>query len=138
MKAGVTGTQNGWTKAQRMMFTLIIAELDITEWHHGDCIGVDAQATMVVRQRFGMDIVHCHPPEDPKKRAYVSGHVIYSTKPYKERNVDIATAVEILFVIPRTHTAKEAPRSGTWYTYRQAKALERRIIGIGPRGERFE
>ena len=136
MKAGVTGTQHGWTKAQQMMFTLIIAELDITEWHHGDCVGVDAQATAAVRQRFGMEVVHCHPPNIGKKRAYISGHIIYSVKPYLERNQDIAHVVEVLFVIPQT--LQPVQRSGTWYTFRHAKALGRRIIGIGPRGERFE
>jgi len=135
MKAGITGTQHGWTEAQRIQFTLMVSEMEITEWHHGDCEGVDEQASLVVRRRFGADCIHSHPPEDPKKRAYVPSGTIYEEKPYKVRNVDIATAVETLFVIPRTYTEREAPRSGTWHTYRQGMKLKRRVILILPSGE---
>ena len=135
MKAGVTGTQHGWTEAQRIQFTLMVSEMDIVEWHQGDCEGVDEQSTKVVVRRFGEDVLHTHPPEDPKKRAFVQGGKIHPEKPYRERNIDIATAVETLFVIPNIYTAKEAPRSGTWMTYRQAVKLGRRTILITPSGE---
>jgi len=39
VKVGVTGTQKGWTESQRAGFTLLIAELEIDEFHHGDCVG---------------------------------------------------------------------------------------------------
>jgi len=136
MKVGVTGTQQGWTRAQKTAFILLIADLDITEFHFGDCIGVDEQAARTVRSRFGMDILHCHPPDNPKKRAYVSGGTIYPEKPYLERNKDIAHAAELVIVLPRT--AEPSNRSGTWHTYRCAIALDKGIIVIGPGGERLE
>lgn len=135
MKAGVTGTQLGWTEAQRVQFTLMVSEMDITEWHHGDCKGVDDQASLVVRRRFGQDVIHSHPPDNEKKRAYVPSGPVYPMKPYLRRNDDIVDAVETLFVIPRTYTAKEAPRSGTWYTYRRAIKAGKRVILILPSGE---
>ena len=125
---GVTGTQHGWTEAQRVQFTLMVAELDVTEWHHGDCIGVDDQASEVIRLRFGQDIIHAHPPDDDRKRAYVPSGPSHPLKPYLERNWDIAKAVETLFVIPKTR--KKLVRSGTWHTYRAAKACKKRIIVI--------
>jgi len=136
VRAGVTGTQHGWTEAQRIQFTLMVSEMDITEWHHGDCEGVDDQASKVVSRRFSSNILHSHPPDNPKKRAYIpSGTTYYPPIPYLERNKDIAHAVEVLFVIPKVYTEKEAPRSGTWHTYREATKLGRRIILILPSGE---
>jgi len=136
MIVGVTGTQQGWSRAQKVAFTLLIADLDITEFHHGDCYGADEQAARAVKNRFGLDKLHCHPPDNPKKRAYVSGGVIYPEKEYKLRNKDIARAVELLIVLPRT--AKKSIRSGTWHTYRCALAMDKKIIVIGPAGERLE
>jgi len=133
MKAGVTGTQHGWTEAQRIQFTLMVAEMDITEWHHGDCEGVDEQASKIVRRRFSSDIIHSHPPDNPRKRAYVPSGAIYEEKSYLERNKDIAHAVEVLFVIPKEYN--EVVRSGTWHTYREATKLGRRTILITPSGE---
>ena len=133
LKAGVSGTQSGWTEAQRTQFTLMVSEMAIGEWHQGDCVGVDEQATEVIAQLFGRDILHTHPPVNPKKRAYVSGGKIYPEKTYLFRNDDIAQAVKVLFVIPHGYT--ELMRgSGTWYTYRQAINLGRRIILIMPDG----
>ena len=133
LKAGVSGTQSGWTEAQRTQFTLMVSEMAIGEWHQGDCVGVDEQATEVIAQLFGRDILHTHPPVNPRKRAYVSGGKIYPEKTYLFRNDDIAQAVKVLFVIPHGYT--ELMRgSGTWYTYRQAIKLGRRIILILPDG----
>jgi len=136
MIVGVTGTRVGWTKAQKTAFTLIIADLDITEFHHGDAVGCDEQAARAVKKRFGLQILHCHPPDDSKARAFVSGGTIYPEKPYLERNKDIARAVELLIVLPQT--AQKSIRSGTWHTYRCALAMDKRIIVIGPEGERVE
>jgi len=136
MIIGVTGTQQGWTTPQKTAFILIIAELDVTEFHHGDCVGVDEQAARAVIKRYGRDVLHCHPPDKSAKRAFVSGSVIYQEKPYLERNKDIAHAAELLIVIPTT--ADEQIRSGTWHTYRHAKKLGRKVIVIGPTGDRIE
>lgn len=135
MKVGITGTQHGWTEAQRTVFTLLVAELGITEWHHGDCVGVDEQASQVVKGLFGRDVIHCHPPLDPRRRAYVVGNTLHKAKPFLERNDDIAYAVELLIVIPRT--IKERIRSGTWHTCRCARKYNKDIIIIGPSGERL-
>lgn len=133
MKAGVTGTQSGWTEAQRAKFTSMVSEMSIGEWHQGDCVGVDEQATETIIQLFGKDVLHTHPPSNPKKRAYVSGGKTYPAKPYLRRNEDIAQAVKLLFVIPQGYT--ELTRgSGTWHTYRQAIKRGRRVILILPNG----
>jgi len=136
MKVGVTGTRVGMTPAQRTAFELIIADLDITEFHHGDAVGVDEQAARAVKKRFSLQILHCHPPKDPKARAYVSGGTIYPEKPYLERNDDIAYGSELLIVMPRTN--EKRIRSGTWHTYRCGLKYKRKIIVIGPLGERLE
>jgi len=133
MKAGVTGTQHGWTEAQRVQFTLMVSEMDIIEWHHGDCVGVDEQASLVVRRRFGQGVIHSHPPDNPKKRAWVPSGMIHIEKPYLDRNDDIVDAIETLFAIPQGY--KNVVRSGTWYTYREAIKQSRQVILILPSGE---
>ena len=132
MKIGVTGTQEGWTERQRTVFTLATAELDVTEFHHGDCIGVDDQAADVIRKRFGVDVVHSHPPHQDVKRAFSKSATVYKTKHYLARNQDIAEAVELLYVIPNTY--KERRRSGTWATYRRACKVGTRMVIIFPDG----
>lgn len=136
MKIGVTGTQHGWSEAQRTAFELIIAQLEITEFHHGDCVGVDEQAANAVRRRFGLNTLHTHPPEESRKRAFISGGIIYPKKPYLMRNNDIVSASELLIVLPKTE--KQRARSGTWYTYRRAKKSNTKVIVIGPDGRRIE
>jgi len=133
---GVTGTRRGWTDAQRTTFTMMIKDLDITEWHHGDCVGVDDQASLIIRRRFGQDVIHSHPPDNEKKRAYVPSGPVYPAKPYLERNWDIAKIIEVLFVIP--WTKKKLVQSGTWHTYRAATACKKKTIVIGPDGEILE
>ena len=91
LKAGVSGTQSGWTEAQRTQFTLMVSEMAIGEWHQGDCVGVDEQSTEVVAQIFGRDILHTHPPVNPKKRANVSariGHLVHLSPSHKVRQAN--------------------------------------------------
>jgi len=132
MKVGVTGTQYGWTERQRTLFTLATAELNLEEFHHGDCIGVDEQAAGVIRKRFGVDVVHSHPPNQDVKRAFAKSAVIYKAKHYLARNQDIVDAVDLLYVIP--NSAYERRRSGTWVTYRRACKAGTRMVIIFPDG----
>ena len=116
MKVGVTGSQKGWTPAQKVQFQDLIDELRVEEFHHGDCIGVDEQAVAEVRREHG-EVIHTHPPINSTKRAMCGGH-LYAPKEYLDRNHDIVDSVDILIVVPATD--EEIIRSGTWATYRYA------------------
>ncbi|KKL70760.1 hypothetical protein LCGC14_2101720 [marine sediment metagenome] len=120
MKVGFTGTRQGMTDVQCARLELALKELGATEFHHGDCIGADFQAALIVQGMEGIKIV-CHPPENPKFRANVPlrpGDTIFPTRHYIERNHDIVDACEHLLVAPLYNA--ETQRSGTWATYRYA------------------
>lgn len=70
MKVGFTGTREGMTAAQRLAFSKLIAELFVDEFHHGDCVGSDAEAHDAVVDLYGSDKITIHPPDDTRLQAY--------------------------------------------------------------------
>jgi hypothetical protein len=100
---------------------------------HGDCKGVDAEAHDIAR-RIGYTI-EIYPPTDPKHRAFCEGDVVHPPAPYLERNELILLAVDSMLIVP-DKAMKDAPRSGTWWTYR--KAIEMHVPRTLIVGGRFE
>lgn len=135
MKIGFTGTQRGMTKEQLISFEaglrFVMDGDDTDEFHHGDCIGADAQAHMVA---FGLKFrIIVHPPIIDKKRAFCKGYSeIRIQKPYFDRNHDIVDQTEILIATPGE--AEEQLRSGTWATIRYARKKGGHPVIIGPDG----
>ena len=126
MKVGFTGTQHGMSPRQHRKLAAILRGLDVSEFHHGDCIGSDAEAH-VIAQSLGIRVV-VHPPENDAKRAFVTlsrgtaqrhADDIRVPRPYLKRNHDIVSACELLIATPKEH--HEQRRSGTWATIRFAK-----------------
>ncbi len=133
MRAGITGTRHGWNDSQRSAFEWWLKEQDITEWHHGDCDGVDEQSSIIVRDKFGWDIIDCHPPDKDLYRAHFGGAIIHQPKPYIQRNHDIVNAIDLLVAVPLQ--AKEVMRgSGTWATIRYAIKKGVIVRRIDPQG----
>jgi len=144
MKLGFTGTQIGMTPRQADAFRQFIESKGVTEFHHGDCIGADAQAHSIARVRHIPVIVH--PPSDPKKRAYVEfgalsiiacgsdpfSMYVRPEKPYIERNHDIVDETDELVATPKS--VYEELRSGTWATIRYAQKLGKPVTLIMPDG----
>lgn len=99
------------------------------EFHHGDCIGSDAQAHEIA-QAFGCKIV-IHPPINPSKRAFCKGEItILEPRQYLDRNHDIVDACETLIATPKT--SEEELRSGTWATIRYARKTGKNVIVLHP------
>lgn len=119
---GFTGTQVGMTRKQidnlRAQLPHLMIGTAPFEFHHGDCIGADAEAHEVALA-CGYEIV-IHPPEYESKRAFCSGAAsVKPPRPYLERNHDIVNAADVLIAAPRT--LQEEVRSGTWATVRYWK-----------------
>lgn len=135
MIVGFTGTQHGMSRPQaatlaaglRLLFTAG------DEFHHGDCVGADAEAHAIAAG-IGFRIV-VHPPTNPSKRAWCEG-VIRPAKPYLVRNHDIVDETDVLIATPRELT--EELRSGTWATIRYARKLMRKLCVVGPDGKVIE
>jgi len=134
---GFTGTQKGMTVAQLSKFKLVIRELDPWSFHHGDCIGADAQAHDIVQASFPNKVnIHIHPPTNKSKQAFKKGDDVWPIKPYLERNHEMVHACNILIATPGESVMKL--RSGTWATIRYAQRHSKHIITIYPDGSVFE
>ena len=133
MKIGFTGTQYGMTHKQYSAIVRLLNKLskedEVTEVHHGDCIGADADMHGLVLMNFENMVNHIHPPTDPKKRDFSLGDekriVWYEEKEYIERNHDIVDATDILVATPKD--VHEELRSGTWATIRYARKMNKPI-----------
>jgi hypothetical protein len=117
-RIGITGTRHGMSGVQRATLYCLLKSVRMsTELHHGDCLGVDAEAHELAND-FGLRTV-IHPPADEKLRAWCHGDIVLPRKPYLERNRDIVDACDVLLAFP--FEEKEQDRGGTWYTVRYAR-----------------
>jgi len=128
---GFTGTQNGMTEAQKAALRNYLNGGE-GEFHHGDCIGADAQAHEIA-QEFGYCPV-LHPPTNYSKRAWceVPSHLMRPERSYLDRNRCIVDATIALIATPAEF--EEQPRGGTWYTVRYARKQGKPVVLILPDG----
>jgi hypothetical protein len=134
MKVGFTGTRTGMSVLQRNSLLVVLTELGMTELHHGDCKGSDAQCHALARREFerGTYKIVIHPPIVPTHRAFCIGNEERPKKDYLLRDHDIVDETEVLVATPEKLI--ETLRSGTWATVRYARSQKRRIIVIWPNG----
>jgi hypothetical protein len=131
------------TEAQQTSFRALVRKLEPTEFHHGDCVGADEDANIIVMAEFLQEVAfHFHPCTLENKRAHCEELGIYpnlTIHPVKlplERNDDIVRTCSILIITP--NEPEEIQRSGTWATYRYAKKYKKKIYVIKPDGSIHE
>lgn len=132
MKIGFTGTQHGMTPKQFDMFKSCFPLRDCTQFHHGDCIGADAQAANWVRMRSGTVRIFAYPSVIVKKRAWVPAHVVRHPQQPLPRNQEIVDEIDLLIATPGEQ--QEIWRSGTWATIRYARKVGKPVWLILPDG----
>lgn len=130
MIVGFTGTQQGMTVLQKVMFVGVLARLGPEEFHHGDCIGADADAHAIVRREWPKCRIVIHPPDIDAKRAWCTGDFYCKIKSYIARNYDIVAVCEELVAAPK-HRVEEL-RSGTWSTVRAARRAGKLVHMVWP------
>lgn len=119
MKIGVTATRHGMNAVQRRHVIRDFTYHNISELHHGCCVGGDEEAHEIAKFLGGVRIV-LHPPEDTKLQAVWMGDEVWEPKDYLARDRDIVDSVSRLVAAPFTN--EEVMRgSGTWYTIRYAR-----------------
>ena len=134
MKVGFTGTQTGITPPQFDLLVEVLQELhEVTEAHHGDCIGADSEFSVTVDAIFGIGKIHCHPPDKDKKRAFCRVDKMYGILPYLVRNRNIVNATDILIACPKGPERKRG--SGTWQTIRYARKQKGVVVILWPDGK---
>lgn len=142
-KLGFTGTQHGMTPNQtqavfdEMMLFGQMPEDEVTEAHHGLCIGSDEEFHGLLAYMPNSLVVHGHPPLNTSKMARgLICDVMHAPLEYLARNRSIVDAVDTLFAAPQ---GEEELRSGTWSTVRYARRKGINIRIIMPDGaSRFE
>lgn len=134
MTVGFTGTSRGMTQRQRAAVRRLLLELHVTELHHGDCVGADAQVDADANRR-GI-AVYAHPPINAKLRAFCgSPTIVLPPKPYLKRNWSIVYDGEGLIAAPKDAVQPKSLRGqGTWTTIGYARKAGRRIYLVLPNG----
>jgi hypothetical protein len=130
---GFTGTRDGMTIDQCQAFAKLVVELGATSFHHGDCVGADADAHDLVRKYLPDTIIIAHPgSEGSELRAHKQADVTAESKPFLERNRDIVDLTNVMIAAPNSPTEKL--RSGTWSTMRYAAKQGKKVYVINPNG----
>lgn len=124
---GFTGTQEGLSQIQRASLTVLLGSAGT--FHHGDCVGADAEAHSIAA-RLDLRLIS-HPPTIQTKRAFTTNQETRVEKPYLERNRAIVDESNFIIACPK---GPEELRSGTWSTVRYAKNQEKRGAIIFPDG----
>lgn len=104
------------TPEQKLVLEGVIEAIKPIIIHHGDCVGVDADAHFIANER-GVPLV-VHPPLNKRYRAYCNSDTINAPREYLERNREICKESDFLIGFPKEY--KPRTRSGTWYTIRYA------------------
>ncbi len=133
---GFTGTQEGMTPAQVATLYSLLRNYSPEEFHHGDCIGADAQAHEEARRTKSPPRIVCHPPIYKVKRAYCECDEYYEEEEYLQRNRNIVDSCFLLIAAPKEFD--EQRRSGTWSTVRYAKKTGKQFLIILPDGTTTE
>lgn len=131
MKIGVTGTREGATEYQLNELRSVLQELKGTEFHHGDCCGVDEQAAKIAKE-LGYKIV-CHPPASDYLQAHFPYDECREPAGYLKRDRAIVDECDILLVVP-LHTEWQ-PKGGTWYTHDYAVKKNKPFNVIWPKAK---
>jgi hypothetical protein len=131
-QVGGTGTREGATRAQLDSFRETLVDLGITDYHHGVCVGFDADSHRAAREVGGIWIIG-HPPVRTDLMANLDLDEVRGPRPYLDRDRQIVLEADLLIACPRGR--EEELRSGTWATVRIARRLRRPHILIYPDGE---
>lgn len=125
---GFTGTRQDMTRKQKRELEEVLTDIPgEVIFHHGDCIGADAQAHRIALKTCTIAI---HPPTDSKYRAFCKDYLhIFKPRPYLGRNRDIVNSCSLIIACPK---GEEKLRSGTWSTIRYAKKQKKELLIIKP------
>lgn len=131
MVLGFTGTQRGMTSRQRAQVILYFEQHLITQAHHGDWIGADAEFHDIALAHEVPVVLH--PPLQDRKRANCKG-ASAELPPmfYLDRNKEIVHKADVLIACPKEYN--EVLRSGIWSTIRYAAKVGKTVIIILPDG----
>lgn len=127
MIVGFSGTRAGMTAKQCSVVRAYLHDAEF--FHHGDCIGADAQAHSIA---LGLEIpVILHPCTLTAQRAYCQGAITtFPALPPLERNKIIVNSSQLILAAPKEK--EEEQFGGTWSTIRYARRNLKYLVVIFP------
>lgn len=133
---GFTGTRHGMTAEQLAAFAELLANADGDQFHHGDCVGADAEAAKIAYD-LGWQII-CHPPEKTEHQANTTFHRADNRRQPKShfaRNRDIVNESDLLIACPQyMEPITPATMGGTAYTVNYARKQGKPVWIVRPDG----
>lgn len=130
MKLGFTGSREGMSEKQKHLFLEYILHHQIEEFHHGDCVGSDKEAFLIMKKNKTCKIIG-HPPIKNNLRAYCASDYIMTPKDYLTRDRDIVDMCDIIIGTPKDNFGK----GGTWYTLDYAISNKKQVLIIHRTGD---
>ena len=106
MKIGFTGSREGMSRKQKEQFVLFLQDLDIKEFHHGDCEGADAEAHDIIREFFPNTKIVVHPPISDYRRAFKQGDEHREPDDYLPRDERIVMETDLFHWVQSIHSDK--------------------------------
>lgn len=135
LRLGFTGSRKGMSEWQKRRLRMFLRHHRPVEFHHGDCVGADAQAHKMVRELLPECRIVIHPGDMPRLRANCKGDLTFEPFPPLHRNRLIVSATDEMVAAPETD--EEQLRSGTWFTIREARRTGKRV-SVLERAEPFD
>lgn len=129
MRVAITGSRHGLSDGQRARLIDLICEAPISEFHYGDCKGVDEEAFWLCVELGSGGVMHAHPATlnpkwDAQWRAHTTDHsdmvgiITHEPKHPLARNQDMVDAADIVWAFPEN----DSGTGGTWFTINYARA----------------
>lgn len=129
MRVAITGSRHGLKDGQFVTLVDLCSDTILSEFHYGDCVGVDEAAMWICHSSGHDGVFHSHPatmnPEwDAKWRARTAerfpelGIIEYEAKHPLTRNKDMVDACDVLWAFPESAIEK----GGTWHTVNYARS----------------
>lgn len=133
-KIGFLGTRHGMSPSQQKALKELIDSKEFSEFHHGDCIGSDAQAHDILSEykKMNKDIkIVGHPPKSAKTRAFCKFDIEMIPDSFHNRNRHIIDATDVFVATP---DISEKVKSGTWNAIRYARMKNKKVYIIHKSG----
>ena len=135
MRVGFTGTRLGMSNKQKEVIgDALEYALEITEAHHGICVGADEEFHGIAAE-LGIPIVG-HPPSEVVYLAKIPDEeftFLHKPKGYLIRNREMVDECDMMYATPKEYG--EVLRSGTWATIRYTVAKKKPVGIVFPNGE---
>lgn len=134
MRIGFTGTRLGMSDEQKEVIgDALEYALEITDVHHGVCVGADEQFHSLALE-LGIPIIG-HPPSDVVYLANIPPEEFefqHEPKRYLVRNREMVDECDFIYAAPKEY--EEVLRSGTWATVRYTISKEKPVGIVYPDG----